>query len=210
MRRTLDRRWFLCSLTGLSIIALPLRGRAASVYGFPPCGFVVEIDYGRQVLTLHDPHAYHPSGSRTTFETHLFGSYDPQIDGAIVVPGRALIPVRFSVDTGAGGTIVSAPPVDQYALPAAVGKTYPAQDVGIGGAKPTEVIARLSAFEIGPYRIDGPVVALSRDTAGSLSNKNIGVNLGGSVLRRFTVIVDYARASLTLQPNGVLQRLLRV
>lgn len=164
--------------------------------------FVVEIDYQRKILTLHDPERYRGFVGGVTLPFRLFGSYDPQIDGQIVVAGRPPIPVRFTIDTGAGGTIVSSPLVDSYHLLDVVQKTVATQDTGIGNAQPTEVAARLTAIRVGPYELRGPLVALSRDKMGSLSNAAISVNLGGNILRRFTVIIDYSRNRLTLKPNA--------
>jgi hypothetical protein len=164
--------------------------------------FVVEIDYERKILTLHDPQRYRDESGAVTLPARMFGSYDPQIDGQIAVRGRPPIDVHFTIDTGGGGTIVSSPLVDEYRLLEAAERTAATQDVGIGNAEPTEIAARLDALRIGPYQVRRPVVALSRDKAGSLSNEAISVNLGGNVLRRFTVIVDYARKRVTLRPNS--------
>jgi hypothetical protein len=163
--------------------------------------FVVEIDYAGQSITLHDPAAYRYQGSGTTLPARMYGAYDPQVEGELVVPGQAPIPVRFTIDTGAGGTIVASPVVDKSHLLDAVGRSVSTQDKGVGGAEPTEVLARLSAFRIGPHVIANPVVALSRDKVGSLANEAISVNLGGNVLRRFRVIIDYPNRRVTLEPN---------
>ncbi len=164
--------------------------------------FVVEIDYAGQSITLHDPAHYRYAGRGTTMPFHLLGGSDPQIDGTLIVANRPPIPVRFTIDTGAGGTIVSSPVVDRYRLLEAVGKTVATEDEGVGGAEPTEVLGRISALHVGPYIVDRPVIALSRDTEGSLSNEALSVNLGGNILRRFTMIVDYAHGQLTLEPNA--------
>jgi len=132
----------------------------------------------------------------------LLGGSDPQIDGTLLVAGRPPIPVRLTIDTGAGGTIVSSPVVDRYRLLEAVGKIVATQDEGVGGAEPTEVLGRISALHVGPYIVDRPVVALSRDSQGSLSNEALSVNLGGNILRRFTMIIDYVHGQLTLEPNA--------
>ncbi len=163
--------------------------------------FVVEIDYGKQLMTLYDPNRYRYAGAGAVLQAHLYGAYDPQIDGRLLVAGLEPIPVRFTIDTGAGGTIVSAPLVRQYGLIAAAVKTFATEDAGIGGARPTEVVARLSAVQIGPYTVRRPIVALSADTMGSLADESISVNLGGNVLRRFTVILDYPRNTVILEPN---------
>jgi hypothetical protein len=163
--------------------------------------FVVEIDYAGRQITLHDPAAYRYAGSGTILPARMYGSYDPQIEGEMVVPGHAPIAVRFTLDTGAGGAIVASPLVDKNHLLEAVGRAVSTQDKGVGGSVPTEVLARLSAFRIGPYGLKGPVVALSRDKHGSLANEAISVNVGGNILRRFTVIIDYAGKRVILEPN---------
>jgi len=163
--------------------------------------FVVEIDYAGRRITLHDPAAYRYTGSGTTLPARMYGGYDPQVDGEMIVPGREPIPVRFTLDTGAGGTIVASPLVDKNRLLEAIGRSVSTQDKGVGGSVPTEVMGRLSAFRIGPHLVERPVVALSRDKHGSLANEAISVNLGGNILRRFTVIIDYPNRRVTLEPN---------
>lgn len=37
---------------------------------------------------------------------------------------------------------------------------------------------------------------------GSLANEAISVNVGGNILRRFTVVIDYSRRAVGLTPNG--------
>ena len=163
--------------------------------------FVVEIDYAGRHITLHDPASYRYRGRGRTFPARMYGAYDPQIEGALVVPGQQPIPVRFTIDTGAGGTIVSSPLVDRFHLVEAVRRAVRTQDNGVGGAEPSEVLSQLSAIRIGPYALERPIVALSRDRAGSLAEEGISVNIGGNILRRFTLIIDYARHQVTLEPN---------
>jgi hypothetical protein len=163
--------------------------------------YVVEIDYARQVVSLYDPQTYSYAGRGAKFPAHMLGHYDPQIDGELAAPGQAPFPVRFTLDTGAGGTIVTTPIVDKFNLLAATGRQIAAQDRGVGGATPTEVWAQLSAFHMGPYTVEKPVVALSRDKFGSLANENLSVNLGGNILRRFTVVIDYVHQWVALEPN---------
>lgn len=164
--------------------------------------FVVEINYAKQLITLHDPANYSYSGHGTTLPiAALWASYDPQIAGEMIVPGRGSVPVRFTIDTGAGGTIISAPLVKKYRLTEILSKTRAAGDQRVGGYQPTLRVARVPGFRIGPYAIANPVVALSNEQTGSLSTESISVNLGGSILRRFTVIIDYAHNKVTLEPN---------
>jgi len=163
--------------------------------------YVIEIDYAQRRITLHDPARYRYRGSGTAFPSTLWAQYDPQIAGEMVVPGQPPIPVHFTIDTGAGGTIVSSPLVKKYGVINAVGKTVAVQDQRVGGYEPTVVMARLPAFRIGPYAIEKPVVALSNETEGSLSSPTISVNLGNNILQRFTMIIDYPNSRVILEPN---------
>jgi hypothetical protein len=181
----------------------PLIGkRLYGEVGFDLFGsLVVEIDYERRILSLYNPDRFRYRGAAPKLPARFYGAYDPQVEGELMVPGRAPIPVRFTLDTGAGGTIVSSPIVAKNQLLEAVGRTIKAQDRGVGGAMPSEVSAQLSALRIGPFMLRRPIVALSLDRAGSLSNEAISVNLGGNILRRFKVIIDYASRWVVLEPN---------
>ena len=46
-----------------------------------------------------------------------------------------------------------------------------------------------------------PLVSLSNDTRGFFSDPSIAGNIGGGVLRRFTVTFDYGRQAMGLIPN---------
>lgn len=168
--------------------------------------YVVEIDYARGRLTIHDPARFVYHGSGTVFPASLEMDYDPQIDGVLDVKGLAPIPVRLTLDTGAGGTVVSSPIVRQHHLVEHATAVVPslrrkALADGVNGAVFDTVTARIEQLQIGPYVFDRPLVALSRDTDGTFAMDDIGVNLGGNVLRRFTVIVDYPHRRVILEPN---------
>src|SRR5437588_8254842 len=64
---------------------------------------VVQIDYEKKLLTLHDPANYHYNGKAQPIQFTLWGSYDPQIDGKVIVDGETPIPVKFTLDTDADG-----------------------------------------------------------------------------------------------------------
>jgi hypothetical protein len=163
--------------------------------------YVVKIDYHRRLVLLYDPATYRYDGPGASLPFTLWGDYDPQIAGELIVPGRPPIPVRYTIDTGAGGTIVTAPLVRSQHLRESAMTVLPSPSHGMGNGESEDILARLAGLRIGPYKIDRPLVALSQDTVGSLAHASLGVNLGGNVLRRFTVIIDYAHGRLILEPN---------
>jgi hypothetical protein len=132
--------------------------------------------------------------------------YDPQIDGKLLVSKGVEIPVRLTLDTGAGGTVVSAPIVKAHNLLKVVTAKVPNSGKpkvdGVDGLVFETTTARIDAIKLGDLVIDRPLVALSTDTDGPFAMEDIGVNLGGNVLRRFKVIVDYLRNRVILEPNS--------
>jgi hypothetical protein len=168
--------------------------------------FVVELDYERGYLTLYDTTRYEYSGDGVTFPASLEMGYDPQIEGKLLVTGGVEIPVRFTLDTGAGGTVVSAPIVKKHNLLEVVKAKVPNAGKpkvdGVDGLIFESTTARIDGIKFGSLLIDHPLVALSTDTDGPFAMEDIGVNLGGNVLSRFKVIVDYSRNRVILEPNA--------
>ncbi len=172
--------------------------------------FVVEFDYAGSRLVLHDPATYRYTGPGTVFPASLEMGYDPQIAGEIAVPGMPAIPVRFTLDTGAGGTVISAPLVESYDLLTRVARKIPNPPNaplvdGVNGRVFQTTTARIDAIRLGPYTISSPLVALSADRQGPFAMKDWGINLGGNILRRFKVIIDYPHNQVILEPNGNLR-----
>ena len=123
----------------------------------------------------------------------------------MVFPGQPPIPVPLTLDTGAGGTVVTTPIVNSHHLLESAGKTLSDFSRGVGDSESAYVSARATALRIGPYVVEKPLVALSQDKVGSLASEALGVNLGGNILRRFTVIIDYPHRRLILEPNSHLR-----
>jgi DNA-directed RNA polymerase subunit RPC12/RpoP len=162
---------------------------------------VVKIDYEKTLLTLYDADHFEYQGLATSIPFKLRADYDPQIEGEISIPGHAPLPARIVLDTGAGGTILTTPFVKANRLMEKM-KTLAAPDVGAGGGESTKWEGRAASLRIGPHVINDPLVALSSDAIGSLAHANFDINLGGNILRRFTVIIDYPRRRLMLEPNS--------
>ncbi|HEX3969606.1 MAG TPA: PDZ domain-containing protein, partial [Edaphobacter sp.] len=163
---------------------------------------VVQFDYERKIVTFSSPAAARRSGDGQVFNTTLEMNYDPQFAGAFTVSGLAPVPTRFTVDTGAGGTIINAPLTKANHLMENVRDKLPSPSHGIGEGESNDLVARIAGISLGRYELQRPLVALSQDTEGSLAMASIGVNLGGNLLRRFTVTIDYPGRTLTLEPNS--------
>jgi len=163
---------------------------------------VVQFDYAKKLATFYSPSTYRYSGNGQAMDATLEMDYDPQIPGAFTIPGLAPIPTTFTIDTGAGGTIITTPLVKANHLFERVPEKIPSPSHGVGGGESDDVVCRIESISLGRYKLQQPLVALSQDTEGSLTMEKLGVNLGGNILRHFTVIIDYPRRTLILEPNS--------
>ena len=143
----------------------------------------VEIEYDTGVVRLHDPERFTPpAGARSiplVFERRV-----PFVTARLQVTGRPARARRLLVDSG------SEDAVDDSLLLESRG---PLRRVigGVGSGQTYEVVfGRIERFELGPFALeDLPSVAP-------------GVSLiGGEVLRRFRVTLDYARERMLLIPG---------
>ena len=166
--------------------------------------FVVEFDYEHRTITFYDPEKFKYAGAGTAFPAAFEMDYDPQIEGQFIVGGTPTA-ARFTLDTGAGGTVISAPLVKRGDLVTRVTRKVPnpkPRADGVNGMVFDTITGRIDGVRLGSYTVEQPLVALSRDTDGTFAMEDIGVNLGGNILQRFKVTIDYPNARVYLEPNN--------
>lgn len=158
--------------------------------------FVVEIDYARHQLTLTLPDAFEYQGAGVRVPFELDGR-TPVVEGAVDdVPGT------FSIDTGSRSTLdLHAPFAAEHHL----SESYvPAVEAvsgwGVGGSVRSRV-SRGGLLELGGVAVPGPLVEIAQVERGAFSDRYTAGNVGGGVLKRFTVIFDYAHQEMILEPN---------
>ena len=107
---------------------------------------------------------------------------------------------RFQIDTGGGMAVVNAPflaahptLVPTKTLQVTSGAIMPGQSRG--------GVGRAGLLQIGPIRIERPIVNYSQNPSGDRVDLDAGL-IGGEVLRRFTVTIDYPAGRVLLQPNA--------
>jgi len=72
---------------------------------------------------------------------------------------------------------------------------------GVGGAAYGR-LGRLSSIAFGDLTVHDIITDFSTQQRGAFADSSIAANIGGAVLRRFTVTLDYTNLRLTLRPNG--------
>ena len=159
--------------------------------------FVVRIDYTGRQVTLTLPDAFKaPAGA--TVVPFTFDEMTPQVEGKL--DG---IPGKFTIDTGSRASLsVSRPFAEKHRLSEKPGKKIEAlAGWGVGGGG-RGLVTRAGLLELGDVRVPAPVSSIALQQRGSLTDPYLAGNVGGGILRRFTVTFDYGRQKIYFEPNA--------
>lgn len=162
--------------------------------------YVVQIDYERGLPRLYRAETFTaPEDPWVPLRVRNSAAFVPiQIE----VDGKT-IEAELRLDTGSASALTfNAPFVRTHALATGPGLTGGAS-WGVGG-RSMEVNRILPRATLGAFTLEAPAATLSLDTAGVLSGSEGDGLLGGDVLRRFTVTLDYGRGRMYLRPNAAL------
>jgi hypothetical protein len=159
--------------------------------------FCVQIDYAQRQLTLTEAGNFVPPTDATELDFD-FDRLTPIVSGTL--DG---IPVRLTVDTGSRASLtLNSPFVSAHNL---VTKYNAAPESvlgwGVGGAARMRA-ARFGLLQLGNLDIKDIAGDLYTSTKGALSNPDQAGNLGGGILKRFTVTFNYVAKLLYLAPNS--------
>jgi hypothetical protein len=163
---------------------------------------VVSINYARRTVELYDPGVYQYSGPGTRF--HLtFVEGTPVIRAKFSVSRGKALEADFALNTARDASVLIS---DQYAEAHHVFSSHlrtipdvtPQSDGGEGA-----VLGRLKEFELGPFSVlEGVIAVFSRGSPLGAGNPRMAGEIGGGLLRRFTVILDYPHQQMILEPNA--------
>lgn len=155
------------------------------------------IDNEGRRLTLTAPGAFttSPGAVAVPFK---FNSHVPQVEGTLDGIAGA-----FDLDTGARDSLTLLVPfVEKNGLKARYApRVEGVKGWGVGGPS-RGLVTRAKVLTLGGVRVEKPVTELSLQAKGSFVDPYVAGNVGGGVLKRFTVTFDYARQVVTFEPNG--------
>ncbi|MGH8128054.1 MAG: aspartyl protease family protein [Gammaproteobacteria bacterium] len=159
--------------------------------------FVVKIDYAGRKLTFMRSRDFKPAEAGTPVPFDFLG-HIPGVKGSI--DGMS---GEFEIDTGSRAALTLwAPFVKAHDLTTRY-KASAEMVIGWGvGGSASGRIARGGVLKIGSVSVHYPVLELSTATQGAGADKYVAGNIGGEILRHFTVTFDYANQHLYLKPNG--------
>jgi len=165
--------------------------------------YVVQIDYQEKVLSLYEPSIYAYSGHGDALPLHILkGGALALIQARIAVPGKGPVEARLAVDMGTYSALRLYRPFDEkQGLPVPGQKVMPAFGFGLGGEFP-ENLGRVQGFELGwGLKVGSPVTGFSQASSGVTAGGEYDGTIGGEILRRFKVVLDYSRQQIILERN---------
>ena len=162
--------------------------------------FVLEIDYIRSRIVVHDKNNYVYSGQGESIPITFNMAGHPQATALIIEPGREPVEGTFAIDIGYGGSlVVNKSFVEKNHLLPPAKKTIAAiAGIGVGGESKA-LIGRVQAIKLCRFVIDNPVVSFSQDVQGAAAAMNV---VGADILKKFKVFLDYGRNRIILEPNS--------
>jgi hypothetical protein len=165
--------------------------------------FVVELDYQKRTITLHNRDTFSYSGPGETVPIHLTSSGHPVLEAVVTPTDGSSITADVELDVGASGALeLHSKFVNDHHLP---GSNVPTiRDIGTagtGGATQGR-IGRVGSFRIGTYELQKPLTVFSTDTEGSAASSDTAGNVGEELLERFKLFFDYEHNRIIFEPNA--------
>ena len=159
--------------------------------------FVVRVDYAQRLLTFTFPDAFTPPKGAVAVP-FTFDEHTPQVEGKIDgVAGT------FTIDTGSRSSLTLNRPFSEKNGFLAKLAAAPEAMIGWGvGGGVRGKVARAGLLELGDVKVPSPVLDVALVEKGSFADPYLAGNVGGGVLKRFTVTFDYGRQKLWFEPNG--------
>ena len=165
--------------------------------------FVVEIDYQKTVLQLHDKEKFNYAGTGEAIPMTLNAAGHPIVQAEVTPIGREPLVGKFVLDIGAGGALaLHSPFVAEHNLLNSNLKTIKALGLAGAGGEVAARIGRVAELKIGKYKIAQPITLFSEDKAGAFANPAYQGNIGARVANKFRVFLDYTRGRIILEPNS--------
>ena len=196
-------------LPAMTVAAVNLNGLEAGlgrtidgVLGFEIFNlYTIEIDQTAKLLKFHEPQNYKYAG-RGQIVPITIEDNTPYVRGAIVPVAGLLFEGKFLIDTGAtGATNLNSPFVAQHELLGVVPKTKAITFGALLANKSAGRVGRMQSLQFGGFTVANPIAILSQDAAGDDASADFAGVIGGEILRRFNLVIDYERGRIIFEPN---------
>lgn len=208
-----DANWSLVGFESFSqpvALAIPL-GHIAARFGHDFDGiigsefikqFVVEVDYEKQLLKLHDKNNFKYSGSGESIPIEFNNQGHPHLEAEITPLDSKPVRAKFVLDLGSGGALaLHSPFVNENRLLEGKGSTIRAIGVGGAGGQSFGRFGRVAELKIGSFKIPYPTTLFSQDKAGAFANSSLAGNIGQRIAGKFKIFLDYGNRRIIFEPT---------
>lgn len=164
--------------------------------------YVVEIDYVGGVVRFYEPRDYKRSGGGATIPVTIEDD-TPYVRATVKPDGRQSFEGKFLIDTGSTGTLAfNSPFVSGNKLLELVPNNKAITFGSILAGKSSGRIGRVSSLRFGDIVVSNSVANFSQDAAGDDADAAFAGEIGGEILRRFKLVIDYSRKQIILDANN--------
>jgi PDZ domain/Aspartyl protease len=191
-----------------TVAVLPLEF-FSSIMGQPIAGligydfisqFVIEVDYAKRKMNVYAPATYRYSGTGDVLPIKFIDK-SPFVAAKITMEGREAVEGTFEFATESSGVLVVQ---RSFAEAHQLLKSVKGFRLGhVGGSEESmsrTLQGRVKNIQVGRFMINNPLVSFSQAEADKDATDGDG-QIGGEVLRRFRLILDYSRQRIILEPN---------
>jgi hypothetical protein len=164
--------------------------------------YVVEIDYSASRLRLYDPSSYIPAKvGHSVSISFLSGWMVPLIQSKLIDTDGNVVDASLTFDTGSGPNFLAKSLSDAHPSLLSSGKTIAGpKGAGTNGSI-SYLVRRLKAIQLGDLNVEEPLVLFSLDSKGLAAQPYYSGSLGGEILEKFKLTVDYKRKNILFEPN---------
>lgn len=161
-------------------------------------GTVVEINYARQTVRLYDPATYKYSGRGKSL--HLaFVAGLPVVHARLSMAETKAAEGDFVLNTALDASVIVSQKFAQaHKMPSHVKTIHSVDFLPDSGA----MLARAREFEIGTLPVAEPIVVFSHGNSLADSDPHLAGEIGGGMLRRFIVTLDYPHQQIYLDASS--------
>ncbi len=161
--------------------------------------FVVEVNYDRSTIQLHDPASYQYQGKGASLPLTYIDDL-PVVKATATISGRNH-EQQFLVDTGFSGAVLFWKRLGPRSVqPYRHLRTRPSAIPLPDGSGPSTLQGRIKILKMGTYPFEKPIADFSLTDSGVPAHPEIAGVIGNEILHRFVVIFDMPHHRLILEP----------
>jgi membrane-associated protease RseP (regulator of RpoE activity) len=162
---------------------------------------VAELDFGRETARIFDPSVYKYTGRGTVFPLRLSNGM-PVIRVKFVSPRGKEVEGDFGVDTSMiAGIVISEKFAQARKLVSSHGKPLKGYDPQLTGGEDVSLF-RLKNLQIGRSIAPDIVAEFSSSKLADANDPKLAGVIGGAMLRRFSVVLDYPHQQIIFDTNS--------